>query len=120
MLGGGGEVGEPAGFGAVIEFCQVALGVPERGQVTGLRVRIEAGGRFVPTAMSAEMDFGIEPVAPADDGPPAELSGEWRVASDEWALGAEVVAGDTVFDGEGNERVAEGVAGGIVQGTKAE
>ena len=67
MLGRGSEVGEPAGFGASIEFSQVTLSVSERGQMAGFRVGIETGGRFVPAAMRAQMDFGILPIAPADD-----------------------------------------------------
>jgi hypothetical protein len=50
MLGRGGEVNQPGGFGAFIEFAQVTLGVAQRGQMAGLRVRIEAGRRFVPPA----------------------------------------------------------------------
>ena len=68
MLCGGGKVGKPAGFGAVIEFGQVTLAVAKGSQVAGLRVGIEAGRRFVPAAMAAQMDFGIEPIAPADNG----------------------------------------------------
>ena|SRR5579862_6646358 len=118
MLGGGGEVGEPAGFGAVIEFGQVTLCVAKGGQVAGRRVGMEAGRRFVPAAMSAQMDFSIEPIAPADDGSTTELSGECRVASAEWGLGAEVVARGPVFDGQGNQGMAEGVARRIVQDAK--
>ena len=75
MLGGIGEIHEPTGFGTAIEFRQVTLSVTERGQMASFGVGIETGGSFVPAPMSAQMDFGIEPVAPANNGATTSVVG---------------------------------------------
>src|SRR5690349_131266 len=66
---GGGEVDQPAGAGAVAEVGQVALGVAEGGDFANFRVGIEDGRGGVPALVGAEMNRGVEPVAPTNDGP---------------------------------------------------
>jgi len=71
VFDGRGEVEEPAGFGAFVQKGEVGLGMAQVGEVAGFGVGIETGRGQVPVAVGAVMDRGVEPVAPADDGPAA-------------------------------------------------
>jgi hypothetical protein len=53
--------------GAVRKVGQVALGVSEEGELADGRVGVEAAGGEVVVAMGAEVEGGVEPVAPADE-----------------------------------------------------
>lgn len=68
LFRGGGEVAEPGEERVGVEVGEVALGVAESGEVTGLGVGVESGGGEVPVAVDALVDDGFEPVAPAEDG----------------------------------------------------
>jgi len=82
MVGGSGEVEEPAGFGAFVETGEVGLGVAQVGEVAGFGGGIETGRGQMPMTVDAVMDGGVEPVAPADDGilnPSKDLSNKRQV-----------------------------------------
>ena len=72
MVGGGGEIQEPAGFGAFVKTGEVGLGMAQVGEVADLGVGIETVRGEVPMTVDAVMDRGVEPITPADDGAAAQ------------------------------------------------
>src|SRR6185369_4399637 len=72
-FGGAGKIPEPAGFGVVAEPGELALSTSERGQFALFWVGIEAGGHGVPALVGLEMNSGVQPVAPAEDGVAGEI-----------------------------------------------
>ena len=68
VIGGRGNVEEPAGFGAGVETGKIGLSVAQVGEVAVLGVGIETSRGQVPVTVDAVMNRGVEPITPADDG----------------------------------------------------
>src|SRR5262249_29055799 len=116
----GSEIDQPAGARTVAEVGQVPLRIAEGGKFADFRVGIEGGRGGVPALVGAEMNRGIEPVAPARDGTASQgvtLFGEFGSFDGFWP---EVIAGAAVFDAERYQRATKGVGVGIVGGAEPE
>ena len=117
-LGGAGEIPKPKSFGALVHLAEVALGGSERGELAGFRVGNESSRGKVPALMGSQMDFGVEPIAPADDCTAGDFVAGFGRGSGQEGLGTEIVAGAMVLDAERDQGLAQAI--GILADAEAD